>query len=170
MSVNEMVEQAHGEIAPLVIAKKNTTAYGKDPDGTPLAEKKWMLAHQFMDRADKKTFGYLLKNMSNDHALGTEKCPKDVEIALQMIMLFQEGAQKKIDTKKRCKQAEDESPGLLFLQMTKGKMMKKNLCFKCGKHDHRTNECKTKDMTSAGDGMQAVQVEDQEQVFSWMTN
>ena len=29
VSVNEMVEQAHGEIAPLVVAKKNTTPYGK---------------------------------------------------------------------------------------------------------------------------------------------
>ena len=101
-----MVEQAHGEIAPLVVAKKNTIAHGKDSGGTQLAEKKWMLAHLFMDGANKKTFGCLLKNMSDDHALGTEKHPKDVETALQIMMLFQEGAEKKIDAKKRRKQAE----------------------------------------------------------------
>ena len=37
-----------------------------------LAEKKRILAYLFMDGADKKIFGYLLKNMSNNHALGTE--------------------------------------------------------------------------------------------------
>ena len=52
------------------------------------------------------------------------------------MMLFQEEAQKKIDAKKRCKQAEDESPGLSFAQMTKADVMKKDLCFKCGKHGH----------------------------------
>ena len=52
----------------------------------------------------------------------------------------------------------------------KGEMIEKGLCFKFGKRGHRANECKTKDMTSAVDGMQAVQVEDQEQMFSWMTN
>ena len=60
MSTNEMVEQAHGEIAPLVIAKKSTTACGKDWDGTLLAEKKRMLAHLFMDGANKKMFGCFL--------------------------------------------------------------------------------------------------------------
>ena len=128
-----------------------------------------MLAYLFMDGANKKIFGYLLKNMSNNHALGTKKYPEDVETALQIKLLFQEGAQRKIEAKKRCKQAEDESPGS-FAQMTKAEMMKKGLCFKCGKHGHRANECKTKEETSAAGGMQAVQVEDRDQVFSWMSN
>ena len=68
--MNEMVERAYGEIAPLVVAKKNTTAFGKDPDGTLLAEKKRMLAHLFMDGADKKIFGCLLKNVSDNQGLG----------------------------------------------------------------------------------------------------
>ena len=89
--------------------------------------------------------------MSNDHTLGTEKQPKDAESALQTMMLFQEGTQKKIVVKKKCKQAEDESPDLLFAQMTKGKMMKKCLFFKCSKLGHRANECKTMDVTSAVD-------------------
>ena len=49
-------------------------------------------------------------------------------------------------------------------------MKKKGLCFKCGKRDHRANQRKTKEETGAEGGMQAVQVEDQEPVFSWMNN
>ena len=105
--------------------------------------------------------------MSDNHALGTEKHLEDVETALQIMTLFQEGTQKKNDAKKQCKQAEDESPSLLFAQMTKADTMKKGLCFKCGKCVHRANECKTKEETIAAEGMQAVQVEDQEQV-EWM--
>ena len=86
------------------------------------------------------------------------------------MMLFQEGAQKKIDAKKRHKQAEDESPGLPFVQMIKAAEMRKGFCFKCGKRGHRANQCKTKDETSAAEGVQTMQIEDQEQVYSWMNN
>ena len=93
------------------LPKKNPTAYGKDPDCTLLAEKNWMLAHLFMDGANKKTFGNLLKNMNNDHPLGTKEHPKDVETALQMMMMLcSEGANKKTAKEKRCKQVEDKPP------------------------------------------------------------
>ena len=62
--------------------------------------------------------------MSDNHTLGTEKCLEDVWTALQMMVLFQEGAEKNIDAKKQCKQAEDESPGLSFAQITKADVMK----------------------------------------------
>ena len=84
-------ERAHGDIAPVAVTKKNTTAHGKDLDGAPKAEKNQMLACLFMDGASK-IFGCLVKSMSNDHALGTEKCLEDMETALQIMMLFQEGA------------------------------------------------------------------------------
>ena len=169
MSMNEMVERAYGAVAPLAVAKKNTTAYGKDPDGTLLAEKNRMLAYLFMDGADKKIFSYLLKNMSNDHALGTKKYPEDVETALQIMMLFQEGAQKKMDAEKRRKQAEDESPGLSFAQMTKAQMMKNGLCFKCGKKGHCANECKKPtEADKSVNGIGAAQRTQDEDVTSWM--
>ena len=56
------------------------------------------------------------------------------------------------------------------MQMSKAEMTKKGLCFKREKHGHRANECKTKGDTSAADGMQALQFEDQKQVFSGMSN
>ena len=46
--MNEMVEWAHGKIAPLVVAKKNMRVCGKGPDGALLAEKNQVLAHLFM--------------------------------------------------------------------------------------------------------------------------
>ena len=49
-------------------------------------------------------------------------------------------------------------------------MMKKGLCFECGKRGHRANQCKTKDETSAADGIQAVQINNQEHTCSWMNN
>ena len=97
------------------------TAHGKDPDGILLAEKNWMLACLFMDGANKKINGCLLKNVSDNHALGTKKHPKNVETALQIMMLFQEGAQKKIDTKKRQKKELEEFLGLSFAQVTKAR-------------------------------------------------
>ena len=125
-----MVEWAHGETALMVVAKKNATACGKDPIVTLLAEKNWAWTHLLMDGADKKIFGHLPKNMSDDHALGTEKHSEDVEAVSQTMMLLQKAAQKKIDAKNRHKQAEDESPGLSFAQMTKAETMKKGLCLK----------------------------------------
>ena len=72
-------------------------------------------------------------------------------------MLFQQGAQRKTDTKKRCNKELEESPDLSFAQMTKGEMMKKGLCFECDKCGHGAKQCKTKDETSAADGIQVVQ-------------
>ena len=101
-----------------------------------------MLAHMFMDGADKKKFGHLLKNMSDDHALGMEKHLEDVETALQKMTLCSKGANKKTAREKKCRQAEDESPGLMFATMMKAEMMKKRLCFNCVKCGHRANQCK----------------------------
>ena len=106
-----------------------------------------------MDGAGTKIFGYLLKNMSNNHALETKKYPKDVETALQIMMLFQEGAHKRLKPRRDTIKSRMSPQALLFAQMTKAEMMKKGLCFKCGKCGHGVNECKIKDVTSAVDGM-----------------
>ena len=92
--------RAHGDIVPVAIAKKNMMAHGRDPDGTLLAEKNWMSAHLFVDGADKKIFGCMIKNMNNNHAFRTEKCPGDVESAPQMMMLCLKRAGKKLANKR----------------------------------------------------------------------
>ena len=173
VSLNKMADRAYGDIAPVVVAKKNTTAFGKDLDGTLLAEKNWMLAYLFMDGADKKIHGCMLKNISNNHALRTEKYPADVESALQIMMLCSEGISKKLADKKRHKQLEDKSPQLGgIVQMSKNKMRQKGLCFKCKKHGHTADKCPDNG-NSGNDGngaAQMVQMTDEEQVYSWMNN
>ena len=84
-------------------------------------------------------------------------------------MLHSEEANKKRAKEKRHKPA-DESPNLQFAQMTKAEKMKKGLCSKCGKCGHKANQCKAKDETGAADGFQAVQIDNQEQVHSQMSN
>ena len=115
----------------------------------------------------------MLKNMSNDHALGREKCPTDVESALQIMMLHLEAVSKKLADKKQCKQLEDKSPQLGgFVQMSKNKMRQKDLCFKCKKHGHMADKCPDNG-NSGNDGngaAQMVQTTDEEQVHSWMNN
>ena len=118
----------YGEIAPLVITKKNMIAYGKDPDGNLLAEKNWMLACLFMDGANKKIFGYLLKSMSNNHALGTEKHPEDVKTALQVMMWFQEGAQKN-QRQEKVQEGAGRVSGLVFCANNKRQDEEEGLVF-----------------------------------------
>ena len=114
----------------------------------------------------------MLKNMSNDHALGTEKCPADVESALQMMLLHSEGVSKNLAEKKQQKQLEDESPQLGFVQLSENKMRQEGLCFKCKKCGHTTDKCPNKGTSdNNGNGtMQLVQTNDDEQVHSWTNN
>jgi len=89
-SLMEMVERAYGELAPAVLAEKDQ-AYKRDAEGMTTAEQNKMLACMFLDGADKTMFGYLMKNMGNDYALGNDTYPEDVESALQVLLLYQEG-------------------------------------------------------------------------------
>ena len=93
-----------------------------------------------------------------------------METALQTKMLHSKGAHKKTAREKRHTLAEDESPPLLFVCMTKAEMTKKGLCLKCGKHGRKADQCKAKVEASAADGIQAVHINNQEQVHSWVSN
>ena len=114
----------------------------------------------------------MLKNMSNDHALGTKKCPTDVESALQKMMLHSEGVSKKLAEKKWCKQLEDKSPQLGFAQLSENEMRQKGLCFKCKKCGHTADKCPCKgNGNNHGNGAtKLVPTNDEEQVHSWMNN
>eukprot|EP00977_Amphora_coffeiformis_P018078 scaffold6161_cov158-Amphora_coffeaeformis.AAC.1 len=101
-----------------------------------------MLAYMFMEGANKKLFGYFMKNMQDDYALGNDNYPTDVESALQVLLLYQEGMQKK--TSKKEPWANEPNPGqieLAFAQMTKNDKRKRGLCFKCGKKGHKEADC-----------------------------
>lgn len=137
-SLVEMVERTYGELEPVVLANKSSAV------GARKIERDKMLAFMFMDGLDKKVFGYFLKNMSNDYALGNDTYPGDVENALQVLLLYQEGVHKKASGKMK-QQIDEERPDLSFAQVSKQEMYKRGLCFKCGKKGHRASECPKKD-------------------------
>ena len=71
-----MVDRAYGKVVPVAVAQRNMTAPGRDPDGTLLAEKNWMLAYMFMDGANNNVFDHVLKNISNDHTFEPRSIPR----------------------------------------------------------------------------------------------
>ena len=87
LSLNEMADRACGKIVLCELLQEKHDSPWKGFKWTLLAKKNQMLAHMFMDGANKKTFGCLPKNMSDNHTLGTEKHLEDVETALQTMML-----------------------------------------------------------------------------------
>ena len=161
VSLTEMAERAYGDVAPVAVAKKNKSAYKKTPDATLKVEKQRMLAFMFMDGADKKIFGYLLRNMGNDHALGQEKYPDTVEEALQVMMLFAEKALKQ--NKRGRTHPQQPSSEVSMAQMSKNQMRKKGLCFKCGKPGHLAINCQE---TSTQEATTNAQIETT--IPSWM--
>ena len=100
-----------------------------------------MLAYMFLDGADKTMFGYLVKNMGNDYALGNDTYPEDVESALQVLLLYQEGVHRKSTKKKNIQRDNDEMVELSFAQLTKNQMRKRGMCFTCGKKGHTAPQC-----------------------------
>ena len=95
-------------------------AYKRDAEGVTMAERNKMLAYMFLDGADKTMFGYLVKNMGNDYALGNDTYPEDVESALQVLLLYQEGVYRKSTKKKNIERNNGEMVELSFAQMTVG--------------------------------------------------
>jgi hypothetical protein len=67
--------------------------------------------------------------------------------------------------KKQLVETDEGSPEVAFAQMKKTKMIKKGLCFCCGKKGHKASECKKKkkedEETADRDNMQVQQL-------SWM--
>ena len=136
----EMVERAYGDLAPAVLAEKDQ-AYKRDAEGVTMAERNKMLAYMFLDGADKTMFGYLVKNMGNDYALGNDTYPEDVESALQVLLLYQEGVHRKSTKKKIIQRDNDEMVELSFAQLTKNQLRKRGMCFTCGKKGHTAPQC-----------------------------
>ena len=108
-----------------------------------------MLAFVFMNGANYKKFGYLMKNLSEDYALDAGKYPESVEDALQVLTLHEETSVKK--KKQRCN---DPEMKLSFAQNRK--------CFKCGKEGHIKKDCpELKSKTETEEGGAFVQSKNQ---------
>ena len=127
VSLVEIVERSYGIVAPEEIAKNNSK-YNKDKQSALDIERDRMLAFMFMDGADKRLFGFLLKKLADDFALGDGKYPENAEEALQVLTLHME--------RPKSKGKKDDEP--IHLSFAQGR---KSKCWKCGKEGHLKKDC-----------------------------
>ena len=101
-------------------------AYGNiSPQGNDKKEWRKFIAFMFMDGADKKQHGYLMKSLETNHSLGkTDVYPDGIESALQVLILYSEKALKK---KKKKKQTNMVQAG--------------GTCWECGSTEHHKKDC-----------------------------
>ena len=82
----ESVEMNYGEMAPVKVAEKDTR-HLKNKAKVVEDEKEKFLAFMFLNGANKKTFGCLLKNLKNGFTLGNNEHPSTMEDALQALAM-----------------------------------------------------------------------------------
>jgi len=128
MALLEMVERTYGKVSPEEVAKKENN-YAKKKAETIKEAKDKMIAFMFMNGARYKTFGFMMKNLSEDYALNAGKYPETVEDALQVLTLYEETMFKKIKTR------EEQTMSMSFTQTETRK------CWKCGKVGHVKTNC-----------------------------
>ena len=86
------------------------------PQGDDTKERRKFIAFMFMDGADKKQYGYLMKSSETDHSLGkTDVYPDGIESALQVSILYSEKALKK----KKKEETDNYGTGRSLLGMRK---------------------------------------------------
>ena len=148
----EHVESEYGKIVPEEVAKKDPKYKDKKTDAREKARDA-VLACVFMDRANKKRFGHMMKKLEQDYALdGDTKYPESVEDALRVLTMYEES------NLKRGKQSsgEDVSPKLSFAQRRKVE------CYECGEEGHIKRNCPK--LKSNKSGSANVQVENEKKV------
>ena len=82
----EITDAMYGKVTPVTIAEKDKR-YTRNKDKVLEQEREKFLAFIFMDGADKKVFGYLMKSLRNDFTLGNDKYPVTMEDALQVLAM-----------------------------------------------------------------------------------
>jgi hypothetical protein len=141
--VVERVERLYGMITPSVVAEKDKTAKRSDAVKASKVREK-MIVVLLMEGANKG-FRPLMHDLETDHALGANMYPETLADALQVMMVHEAQPVYKLIMKKLSKEKKKEAelmeiPEFGYM-MGKADMMKKGLCFKCGKKGHKAHEC-----------------------------
>jgi len=131
----ETVESVYGPLNPMKIAKNNT-GYASDKEATVKLERDRLLACMFMDGANMKRYGRLMKDLADDYALGEAKYPESLEEALQVLSMYHK------EGKGKDKRLEND-PGLemTFVQRRGPR------CWKCGECGRVKKDCPREQQT-----------------------
>ena len=86
LNLVEITDGMYGEVAPVKIAEKDKN-YMKSKEKVLKEAREEFLAFMFLDGADRKVFGYLMKSLRNDYTLGNDKYPVTIEDALQVLTM-----------------------------------------------------------------------------------
>lgn len=84
----EITEGICGEIALAKIVEKDAK-HAKNKAKVLAVEREKFMAPMFLDGADKKVFGHLMKSLRNNFLLGDDKCPVMMEDTLQVLAVNQ---------------------------------------------------------------------------------
>jgi Zinc knuckle len=162
VSLVERVETTYGSIAPTAVAEKDPKYASRTAGDLTKLAREQMVASMFMDGAHHG-FKPLMRDLENDFALGSALYPGTMSETLQVMTVYAEQPlYKSIMKKTRKSKDDDEAPELSFAQMNKKEMMKRGLCFKCGKQGHRAKECPETEQQNVREEQQHAQT------FSWM--
>jgi hypothetical protein len=169
----DQTERMYGKIISSVMVDNDKS---KDKaDEKQLRAKEKMTVVLFMEGASNG-FKPLIRDLENDHVLGSNKYPETLAEALQVMMVFtDQPVYKAIMKKMKKKQSMDDdgNPDVSFA-MSKVEMIKKGLCFKCGEKGHKASEWpgnvggeNGSKKTESGSG-RVTQPAQQHTMFPWM--
>ena len=130
MSIAEMVETTYGKIEPVKVAEQDSK-YKSNKSKIIEQEKNKMLAFLFMDGANRQQYGFLMRDLGKEHALGTNQYPEMVEDALQVLSLYGQ--------KRKSKKRGEDKVETSFAQSEKRK--RKMKCWNCGEIGHGVKDC-----------------------------
>jgi len=86
-----------------------------------------------VDKNDRKQFGFPLRDLGKDHALGSDQCPETMEGALEVLPICAEKQKLKAD------ESGDDKRKVHMVQT--GKASKKMVCWNCREKGHGVKTC-----------------------------
>lgn len=142
----DILELTFGDLNPVKIAEKDTD-YALNQPKVLAEERKKLLAFMFMNGADKKVFGYLMKSLKSDYSLNNDQYPETVEDALQVLAM----------NLPRSKVADGKKTGNMGTETSFNQVAGTNRkCWYCQEEGHVKKQCekwkKDKDKKSGSTG------------------